>query len=102
MRKRKVDAVKVIIVAALLCEVMLSGVLFSVAPATAAPVDFNSNNELDNDFVENSGFGVPTQFYQQSSSGGITGGSVTGYSGQNYLATALSRRHQLVGRWWTR
>src|ERR1700722_14180718 len=57
--------------------------------AEAASIDFNSDNELTNDFVQNSGFGGPTPFYQQSPSGGITGGSVTGYSGQNYLATAV-------------
>jgi hypothetical protein len=55
----------------------------------AASIDFNSDNELTNNFVQNSDFGGPTPFYQQSPSGGITGGSVTGYSGQNYLATAV-------------
>jgi hypothetical protein len=65
------------------------------APGNSATIDFNNfisptNNDLVNNFVQGPPFGgSSTPPYQQSPTGGITGGSVTGYSGQNYFATAV-------------
>jgi hypothetical protein len=72
---------------------VLGAVMGIGAPASAnsATIDFNSptNNDLANNFTQGSQFSSSTSFYQQSPTGGITGGSVTGYSGPEYDATAV-------------
>ena len=49
----------------------------------------NTQGELANNFIQGSQFSNSTQFYRQSKTGGITGGSVTGFSGPDYDATAV-------------
>ena len=61
----------------------------SAVPVQAATIDFNTQGELANNFIQGSQFSNSTQFYRQSKTGGITGGSVTGFSGPDYDATAV-------------
>ena len=52
-------------------------------------VDFNTGNQLTNDFNQTDGGYGSGPYYVQSSTGGVTGGSVAGYSGSDYFATAV-------------
>ena len=62
-------------------------------PAIAASVGFDNyvsptNNDLVNNFNQTGTISTQTP-YVQSPTGGISGGSVTGYSGSEYRATAV-------------
>lgn len=52
-------------------------------------IDFNQSGELDAYFTQESGFNGTLPEYFQSTTGGITGGSVTSYPGTDYSATAV-------------
>lgn len=53
-------------------------------------INFDSNNQLIADFNQTSVIGIGSApYYVQSSTGGISGGAVTGYSGSDYFATAI-------------
>jgi hypothetical protein len=80
--------------ARLLCGLSVAGFAMSLTtgsavPVQAATIDFNTQGELANNFIQGSQFSNSTQFYRQSKTGGITGGSVTGFSGPDYDATAV-------------
>jgi hypothetical protein len=80
--------------ARLLCGLSVAGFAMSLTtgsavPVQAATIDFNTRGELANNFIQGSQFSNSTNFYRQSKTGGITGGSVTGFSGPDYDATAV-------------
>jgi hypothetical protein len=56
--------------------------------ASSAIVAFDGNNDLTNNFNQTGTVSNPTP-YVQSPTGGMVGGSVTGYSGSEYRATAV-------------
>lgn len=51
----------------------------------ASPTD----NQLGRDFLQTDAGGVSASLYTQSATGGVSGGSVIGYAGDNYFATAV-------------
>jgi hypothetical protein len=61
--------------------------------ATASPIviTFDGSNDLANNF-DQSGTISSSPPYVQSLTGGIVGGSVTGYSGSQYQATAVYKQ----------
>jgi PEP-CTERM motif len=71
----------------LLIVSLLSVALFS-HPANAVLINFDSANDLANNFSQTGTFST-SQPYVQSPTGGISGGAVTGYPGSEYRATAI-------------
>jgi hypothetical protein len=75
-------------VAAQLASLTLFFSAISSGPADAIVVNFDGSNDLTNNFNQTGTLSNPTP-YVQSPTGGIVGGSVTGYSGSEYRATAV-------------
>jgi PEP-CTERM motif len=63
-------------------------VVISPASANSIVVTFDGNNDLTNNFNQTGTFTNPTP-YVQSPMGGVVGGSVIGYPGSEYQATAV-------------
>jgi hypothetical protein len=83
------------------------GLLIVVFPlvggsAIADTIGFNNyvsstNNDLTNNFAQ-TGTVITQTPYVQSPTGGITGGSVLGYSGSEYRATAVYNKRSLISQ----
>ena len=71
-----------------LLGVFILGWVFQPDGSTAATITFDSINDLTNNFNQAGTLSNPTP-YVQSPTGGVVGGSVTGYSGSEYQATAI-------------